>query len=60
MKQQLVYEGRANKHEHGNTGFRYFHNFGTGYQNLIFHSHKAAARFAEANDCELTAPKQNK
>ena len=55
---QLTYEGRANKNEHGNTGYRYFHNFVTGYGNLIFDSHESAARFAKRNDCKLTAPKR--
>jgi hypothetical protein len=50
----LRFTRRARKGvDHVSNGFLYVHFFGTGYQELVFDSHEAAARFASANGCEL-------
>jgi hypothetical protein len=51
---KLIYVKRARKGiDHVEAGFIYRHHFGTGWQQLVFSSHEAAARFAEHNGCEL-------
>ena len=50
----LTYRRRARKGvDHTSDGVLYVHHFGTGFQELVFADHAAAARFAAANGCEL-------
>lgn len=54
IKSTLTYTKRARKQiEHITNGVIYIHHFGTGFQELVFQDHAAAARFAELNACEL-------
>lgn len=39
-------------------GFEYLHDFGTGYQNLVFATHAEAVRFAGAEGLEYRGAKK--
>lgn len=41
---------------HTSDGVCYVHRFGSGFQELVFVDHAAAARFAERNHCSLVGP----
>jgi hypothetical protein len=43
-----------------NSGFEYFHHFGTGYQELIFSSHEAARKLSLREGCGYSGPLLNK
>lgn len=45
MKSTLTYIKPATKANDGINGFIYLHNFGTGYQQLIFTTHEEATLF---------------
>lgn len=49
MDGELIYLGRTTPSRHTPQGLVYRHGFGTGYQDLVFPSVVAAAKFAADN-----------
>ena len=50
----LTYRGKARKGvNHTDDGVVYLHHFGTGFQELVFPDHAAAASFAKTSGCEF-------
>jgi hypothetical protein len=59
--ERLTYKAVARKSvNHISDGVIYIHSFGTGFQELVFVNHAAAARFANQTGCELSAPKDGR
>jgi len=52
----VTYLRRATAAKDVQPGLVYRHMWQTGWQDLIFPTHEAAALFAKRNDCALTAP----
>lgn len=54
----LSYVRKVRKNvDHVTDGVLYVHHFGTGFQELVFASHDAAWKHAQASSCEYRGPR---